>query len=59
MEIRWNSMKKGEDQVVRRPNRRHWIRSRLWDKFRDWVQTETQRCCAGQAAQAAPGAYKL
>ncbi|CAE7493236.1 slc44a2 [Symbiodinium sp. CCMP2592] len=41
----------GKDEPARVPEMKHWIRSKCWDDFRNWVQMETQRCCAGVAVE--------
>ncbi|CAE7242125.1 slc44a2 [Symbiodinium sp. CCMP2456] len=41
----------GKDEPARVPEMKHWIRSKCWDNFRNWVQMETQRCCAGVSVE--------
>ncbi|CAE7486744.1 slc44a2 [Symbiodinium pilosum] len=47
--LRFDTLRGKKDEPGRVPEMKHWIRSKCWDDFRNWVQMETQRCCAGAA----------
>jgi len=47
--LRFDTLGGKSDDAPRLPEMKHWIRSKCWDAFRNWVQTETQRCCASGA----------